>query len=175
MAHQIMLNLWIQRTTQLDINKQRLLRCTFAVHLKTFLTSSTEQYFPRAVDSYFGQEIPCSYESWRFITMFTKGFHWILCWVNSISTNRHFSWGSYLNNNSSDEISKVCSMHWWTEKCINIYVVKPERKRWLGWTRHRWKDNIETDLWKIGWEYVNWIHLALDQNQWLALVNFQVP
>jgi hypothetical protein len=36
-----------------------------------------------------------------------------------------------------------------------------------------------TDLGEIGWEDVDWIHLAQDRNQWQALVNtvinFWVP
>jgi hypothetical protein len=35
----------------------------------------------------------------------------------------------------------------------------------------RWKDNIRTDLREIVWEDVDSIHLALDRDQWRALVN----
>jgi len=60
-----------------------------------------------------------------------------------------------------------------------ILVRKSEGKRPLGRPRHRWKDNIIMDLREIGWECVNWMHLAEDREQWWALVNtvmnFWVP
>jgi hypothetical protein len=42
----------------------------------------------------------------------------------------------------------------------NILVGKYERKRPLARPRHRWKASIKMDLREIGWEYVDWIHLA---------------
>jgi hypothetical protein len=51
------------------------------------------------------------------------------------------------------------------------FVGKPEGKTPLGRPRHRWEDNIRIDLWEIGWEGMDWIHLAQDRDQWLALVN----
>jgi hypothetical protein len=47
----------------------------------------------------------------------------------------------------------------------NILVRKPEGKRPLGRQRHRWKDNIRTNLRKIGWEMVDCMHLGQDRNQ----------
>jgi hypothetical protein len=41
-----------------------------------------------------------------------------------------------------------------------ILVEKPEGKRPLGRTRRRWEDNIRIDLREIGWQYVDWMHLA---------------
>jgi hypothetical protein len=41
----------------------------------------------------------------------------------------------------------------------------------FGRPRSRWEDNTEMDLREIGWEGVNWIHLAQDRDQWWALVN----
>jgi hypothetical protein len=32
-------------------------------------------------------------------------------------------------------------------------------------------DNIEMDLRDIGWDGMDWIHLAQDKDQWRALVN----
>jgi len=32
--------------------------------------------------------------------------------------------------------------------------------------RRRWEDNIRMDLREIGWEDVNWMHLAQDRDQW---------
>jgi hypothetical protein len=61
----------------------------------------------------------------------------------------------------------------------NILVGKPEVKRQLGRPRHRWKDNTVLNLWVIGWESVEWMHLGQDGDQWQALVNtvmnLQVP
>jgi len=48
---------------------------------------------------------------------------------------------------------------------------KPEGKEPLRRPRRRWKDNIRMDLREIGWEVVDWIHLAEDRDQWRALVN----
>jgi hypothetical protein len=42
----------------------------------------------------------------------------------------------------------------------NILVGTPEGKRPLGRSRHRWEDNIRMDLMEVGWEVVDWIHLA---------------
>jgi hypothetical protein len=52
-----------------------------------------------------------------------------------------------------------------------LLVGKPERKRPLGRPRHRWVDNISTDLGEVGWGDVDWIGLAKDRNRWRALVN----
>jgi hypothetical protein len=55
----------------------------------------------------------------------------------------------------------------------------PEGKRPLGRQRHRWTDNIKTDLLEIGLSVVDWIGLAQDRYRWTALVNavvnLQVP
>jgi hypothetical protein len=52
-----------------------------------------------------------------------------------------------------------------------ILVGKPEGKRIRGRSRRRWEDNIKMDLRKIGWEGVDWIHLAQDREQRRAVVN----
>jgi len=41
-----------------------------------------------------------------------------------------------------------------------ILVGKFEGKGPLGSPRRRWEDNIRLDLTEIGWEGVDWIHLA---------------
>jgi len=43
-------------------------------------------------------------------------------------------------------------------------VRKPEGKR------HK-EDNIKMDLREIGWEGMEWMHLAHNRDQWWALVN----
>jgi hypothetical protein len=52
-----------------------------------------------------------------------------------------------------------------------ILVGKPEGKRPLGRPRRRWMDNIKIDLREIGWNGMDWIDLAQDRDQWVALVN----
>jgi hypothetical protein len=48
-------------------------------------------------------------------------------------------------------------------------LIKPEGKGPLGRTSSRWKHNIRTDFRDIGWEGVDWIHLAQDRYQWRVL------
>jgi len=50
-------------------------------------------------------------------------------------------------------------------------VGKPEGKRPVGRHRRGKEDNIRMDVRKIGFEGVDWMHLAPDKDQWLALVN----
>jgi ribosome biogenesis protein Nip4 len=53
----------------------------------------------------------------------------------------------------------------------NILVGRPEGRRPLGRSRRRWEDNIKTDLRKIGFGDVDWIHWVQDRDRWWALVN----
>jgi hypothetical protein len=61
----------------------------------------------------------------------------------------------------------------------NILIGKPEGKRPLVSSGSRWEDTVAMDFKEIGWECVDWIHLAQDRDQWRALVNtvinFRVP
>jgi hypothetical protein len=52
-----------------------------------------------------------------------------------------------------------------------VLVGRPEDKRPLERPRRRWEDNIKMDLGEIGIDGANWIQLAQDRVQWLALVN----
>jgi hypothetical protein len=52
-----------------------------------------------------------------------------------------------------------------------IWIGKSEGKRPLGRPRCRWEDSIRMDLREIGWEGVNWIHLAQDRDRWRAHAN----
>jgi hypothetical protein len=52
-----------------------------------------------------------------------------------------------------------------------VLVGKPEGKRHLGRPRHRWEDNINMDLQKVGCGGMDWIDLAQDRDRWQALVN----
>jgi hypothetical protein len=51
-----------------------------------------------------------------------------------------------------------------------IFVGKPEGKRPLRRPRRR-RGDIRIDFREIGWKGVDWINLALDWDQWQALVN----
>jgi hypothetical protein len=50
-------------------------------------------------------------------------------------------------------------------------VGKPELKRPIERPRRRWMDNNKMDLREIGWGGMDWFDLALDRDQWRALVN----
>jgi hypothetical protein len=52
-----------------------------------------------------------------------------------------------------------------------ILVGKPEGKKPLGWSRHKWVNNIVMDLREIGWCGVDWIDLVQNGDQWRAHVN----
>ena len=41
----------------------------------------------------------------------------------------------------------------------------------LGRPRHKWEDNIKTDLQEVGCEGMDWIKLAQDRDRRQALVN----
>jgi hypothetical protein len=56
-----------------------------------------------------------------------------------------------------------------------IFVGKPKGKRPRGRImRRRKNNNIRADVKEIGCEGVNWIHLAQDTVQQMALVNMQI-
>jgi hypothetical protein len=52
-----------------------------------------------------------------------------------------------------------------------ILVGNPEGKRPLRRPGRRWVDNIKMVLREIGWNCMDWIDLAEDRDQWIALVN----
>ena len=57
---------------------------------------------------------------------------------------------------------------------IGVYMVlmrKGEGKRQLGRLRRRWGDNIEMDLQEVGYEGMDWIHLAQGRDRLRALAN----
>jgi hypothetical protein len=67
------------------------------------------------------------------------------------------------------------------EELRNAYsnlVGRPEGKRQLRRPTRRWEDNIRMDLREIGWEVVDWMHLAQDMNHcWVfenTVMNFRV-
>jgi hypothetical protein len=56
------------------------------------------------------------------------------------------------------------------EKMNKVLVGEPEGKRPLKRPWHRWEDGIKMDLREIGWEGVEWIHLAQDRDRFGAAV-----
>jgi hypothetical protein len=58
-----------------------------------------------------------------------------------------------------------------TRNAYRILVGKPEGKKPLGRPRRRWVDNIIMDRGEIGLDGRDWIKLAQDRDQWMALVN----
>jgi hypothetical protein len=60
-----------------------------------------------------------------------------------------------------------------------VLVGKPEGKRLLGRPRHRWEDDIKTDVQEVGGDRGDWMELTQDRDGWRALVstvkNFRVP
>jgi len=51
------------------------------------------------------------------------------------------------------------------DKFLQYFDGKPEGKGPLGRPRRKWEDDIRIDLREIGWEGVDWIHLAQDTDQ----------
>jgi hypothetical protein len=47
-----------------------------------------------------------------------------------------------------------------TRNSNSFLLGRPKRKGPLGRPRSRWEDNIRLDLWEIGLEDVDWVHLA---------------
>jgi hypothetical protein len=58
-------------------------------------------------------------------------------------------------------------------------VRKLERKRPLGRPGLTWEHNIRIDVMEIGWEFVDWIHLDQDRDQWwgfvVTVMNLRIP
>jgi hypothetical protein len=50
-------------------------------------------------------------------------------------------------------------------------LVKFLLKNLVGRPWRRWEDNIKINLGEIGWEGLDWIHLAQDTDIWRAVVN----
>jgi hypothetical protein len=68
-------------------------------------------------------------------------------------------------------MGRAYSMNEEKRNAYRILVGKPEGKRPLGRTKHKWVDNIKIDLREIVWDVMYWIDLAQDRDQWRALVN----
>ena len=66
-----------------------------------------------------------------------------------------------------------------SRNAYRILVRKPEGKRLLGRSKHRWDDNIAMDFKGCGCDAAGWIDLAEDRIHWQAYVrmvmNLRVP
>jgi hypothetical protein len=51
---------------------------------------------------------------------------------------------------------------------FKILVTNIEGKRLPGTLRYRWEDNIKLDVGEIGWEGVDWVHVAQDRDLIIA-------
>jgi hypothetical protein len=60
---------------------------------------------------------------------------------------------------------------WEKRNAYRILVGMTEGKRPLGRPRRRLVDNIKMDLREIGWDGMDWIEVAVDRDQWRAVVN----
>jgi hypothetical protein len=74
----------------------------------------------------------------------------------------------YSGDQIGDKMGWPCSTHQRDEKCIQYFGLKTW-KRQLGRRRHKWKDSVRMDLRDVGWEGVDWIHLAQHGDQWWAV------
>jgi len=71
----------------------------------------------------------------------------------------------------------IRSTHEEVKNANNIFVGKSERKRPLERYRHRWENNIRTDLGEIGCEFVDCMHVDRDVEHALVntVINFRIP
>jgi hypothetical protein len=68
-------------------------------------------------------------------------------------------------------MGRACSTYWEKRNTYRILVGKRKGKRPLGRPRRRRVDNIKMDIRAIGWGGMDWIDLAVDGDQWRALMN----
>jgi len=68
--------------------------------------------------------------------------------------------------------SVACDTYEKKNSC-RVLVGKHEGRRLHEMPKRKWKDNINADLQGIRWQVEDWLHLALDRNNWRAAVNSQ--
>jgi hypothetical protein len=62
-------------------------------------------------------------------------------------------------------------VHGGEEYAYRMLVGKPEGKRLRGRHRLRWEDDVKMNLKEMGWDGMDWIHLAEGRDKWQAAVN----
>jgi hypothetical protein len=60
---------------------------------------------------------------------------------------------------------------WERRNAYNVMVGRPEGRRPLGKSRHRWEDNIKMELQEVGLRGMDWNDLTQDRDRWQALAN----
>jgi len=72
-------------------------------------------------------------------------------------------------------------LHVWGtgEVYIAVLAGKAEGKRPFARPKHRWENNIKTDLQEVGWGGMDWTCLVQDRDKWRtfvsAVMNLRVP
>jgi hypothetical protein len=69
---------------------------------------------------------------------------------------------------------RVCRTHGEEKECIKDSGQKARKKRPLGRRTHKLEYNIKMDVREIGWDDMEWIHLAQDREYWRSLVNMVI-
>jgi hypothetical protein len=64
-----------------------------------------------------------------------------------------------------NEMSGACGTLGERTVAYRVLVGRPEGKRTLGRTRHRWENNIKMDLQGMQWGGMNWIGLGLERDR----------
>ena len=76
-------------------------------------------------------------------------------------------------------MSWTCGAYGRGEGVYRVLLGKPEGRRPMGRPRHRWVNNIRTDLQEVGCGDIDWIGLAQDRDRWRTVVsvvmNIRVP
>jgi hypothetical protein len=57
-------------------------------------------------------------------------------------------------------MGRTCGTYGERRGAYRALVGKPEGRRPLERSRHRWEDNIKIDLREVGWEGADWLNLA---------------
>jgi hypothetical protein len=70
-------------------------------------------------------------------------------------------------------LGRACSTTGEKRNAYMILVGKSEGKRPLGRSTHCWVNNIKMDVREVIWGGMDWIDLAQDRDQWMALVNME--
>jgi hypothetical protein len=74
-----------------------------------------------------------------------------------------------MTNSRRTVMARAYSTHAWNRNAYRLLVGKREGKRLLGRLRRRWVDSINIDIREAGVEDMDWIALAQDGTQLLAL------
>jgi len=68
-------------------------------------------------------------------------------------------------------MGRACSTYGERRGVYRVSVGKYGGKGQLGKSRHRWEDNMKTDLQEVGCGGMGWVVVAQDRDRWQALLN----